>query len=449
MHYISSFYNFKVVFRMSKAIVYTVSSSYYRQLGVSIVNIQRTNHDLYDAIVVVEYDLSEEQKSFLKKIEPKCVFVHYTPEDFREELCINDSELYHGLYYKDHACVQLGKHVIFKLLQQYDKILLLEVDMIINGDISEIFNHSGCAYVYYYEFNDYVKSKSDADLETTLGYDINFTNDKYATNGGLFYIDKTIDSLSAYELALRTKRNYVKSSLNAKLHNPAAIDELCISYVILKLASKVRNLNYRLYNTLINKYGMRDNVKIVHAFQDYKPWYNYQILNFFPEWGNSYNQWVSLGGETIDNLIIEKRILSLANNFQNELILRILGLVSNKYSNFLSFINIFSNDDLFYKPYSYQIKAKSILKFKFNLYTLLISINKSIIFLSVDFGQDIDDDSLTFINFFVNKYSKYFNLDYSNGKYMLTSNRISNYHTIEHRLNLIVSNLKNISEGMN
>lgn len=434
---------------MSKAIVYTVSSLYYRHLGVSIVNMQRTNHDLYDAIVVVEYDLSEEQKSFLKKIEPRCAFVHYTPEDFREELCVNDSELYHGLYYKDHACVQLGKHVIFKLLQQYDKILLLEVDMIVNGDISEIFNHSGCAYVYYYEFNDYVKTKSDADLETELGYDINCTNGKYATNGGLFYIDKTIDSSAAYELALSTKRKYVKSSLKSKLHNPGAIDELCISYVILKLASKVRNLNYRLYNSLVNKYGMRDNVKIVHAFQDYKPWSNYQVLSFFPEWEESYNQWVNLGGEAIESLVVEKRILSLANNFQNELILRILGLVSSKYSNFLSYINIFGSDDLFSKPYSYQIKAKSVLKFKFSLYTLLISINKSKIILSVDFGKSIDDDSLMFINLFVNKYSKYFNLDYSEGKYTLISKEISNYHTVEHRLDIIVSNLKNICGGMN
>lgn len=406
---------------MKKAIVYTVSSLYSRQLGVSIINIQKTNPNLYDNIVVVEYNLSDEDKDFLKKIEPKVIFIRYTPDDFCKDFGIRPSDDIHPIYLKEHACVQLGKHVIFRLLKDFDKILLLEVDMIINGDISELFNKDGCGFVNYYNFDEYAKPPKLCVGYSSIGFDKNRTQNMYATNGGLFYVDRTIDYNKALSLSLSLKKNYIFSTVGCKSHNnPGGIDELCLSYVIHYLSSNVRYFNYRVFNSLINKYGMRDNVLIVHAFYNYKPWTNYQVFEYFPLWKESYLQWLELGGSPIENLHVEKGILSLVNNLNNESIIYILSEILNKHSCVLSLVKSFDSD-IFSRPFSEQIKTKSSLKFKFYSGFITIELKKNVISLVIELPDTTNSMNERYLNEFLSVYSQLFSCTRSNNKIIVKS----------------------------
>lgn len=426
---------------MKKAIVFSVSNLYSRQLGVSIINLQKTNPDLYDNIVVVEYNLSDEDKKFLKKIEPKVIFVKYTPEDFCKDFNITPSDNIHPIYHKEHACVQLGKHVIFRLLKDFDKILLLEVDMIINGDISELFVKPGCGFVNYYNFDDYAKYPKLCVDYSSIGFDKNLTKNMYATNGGLFYVDRTIDYKKALSLSLDLKKKYIFSTKESKSHNnPGGIDELCLSYVIHYLTSNVRYFNYRVYNSLINKYGMRDNVLIVHAFYNYKPWTNYQVFEYFPLWKESYLKWLELGGKPIENLHVEKGILSLVNNLNNETIIYILSEILHKYSSILSLAKSFDSD-IFSRPFSEQIKLKSSLKFKFNYGFITIEFKKSVMNLVIDLPKEGNSLHEKYMNDFLSVYSSLFSCERTDSKLTITSISFKTKEQICDCIDIVVNNL--------
>lgn len=421
---------------MKKAIVFTVSSLYSRQLGVSIINIQKTNPGLYDNIVVVEYNLSDEDKAFLSKIEPKIIYVKYTPEDFCKDFNIKPSDNIHPIYHKEHACVLLGKHVIFRLLKDFDKILLIEVDMIINGDISQLFNQEGCGFVDYYYFDEHAEYKQGADY-ACIGFDKNLTKDMYATNGGLFYVDRTIDHNKALSMALTLKKNYIFS---AKGIPPSRIDELCISYVIHCLASNLRYFNYRVYNSLVNKYGMRDNVLIVHAFSNYKPWKNYQVFEYFPIWKESYLKWIELGGTPIEGLCVEKGIFSLSNNLLNETIIYIFSEILNKYSSVLSLVNSFDSD-IFNKPFSEQIRLKSSLRFKFYTGFLVIEFNKSLMNLTIELPNEDNSLHERYINDFLSFYKSLFSYERTNNKVLIKSILFKTKEQVCDCIEIVVNNL--------
>lgn len=390
------------ILNSKRAIAYACSSKFYEILGVSIISLQRTNFDVYDSVVVFEYDFSDEQKNFLKQIEPRCVFYHYSLEDYFDELGINDNSDVDPIYKLKHASMSYGKHVALRLLDNYEKVLFIEPDMVFRGDISDIFEGNHCAYTNYYNLYEHLNVTDDSEI-TMLGFAPNEVRNMWATNGGLFYLDSTvIDKNLALDFILKLKKNFIHAPIKHGRCVPIRIDEVCLAYVINVLSKKVRLLNYRIYNSLPNRLGMRDDAKIVHLFYNYKPWSNPQILEFFPEWKESYLCWLKNGGNQIDSLHLEKRILSLQNNLINERLIIIYSHILSKYSSCLTLSNSLSNT-IFVLPFTEQIKKKSLHVFKFlDKHEIDIYLNKMTFSMSVIFNDDLNEIQKESIEVFLN-----------------------------------------------
>ena len=394
------------ILNAKRAIVYASSSKMYAALGVSIISLQRTNPNIYDSIAIFEYDLSDEQKKFIKQIEPRAVFFHYTLDDYFDELGINENSDVDPIFKREYASMLFGKHEIFKLLNYYEKVLFLEVDMIIRGDISDIFDGNHCAYAKYYNFYDHLNVTDDSEIKM-LGFDPNKVKNMWATNGGLFYIDRTvIDQNLAWDLVLKLKKNFIFASVKHGRCVPVRLDEVCMVYAINVLSQNVRLLNYKTYNSLPNRLGMRDEVKIVHCFYTYKPWSNHQVLDFFPEWKNYYQCWLDKGGNQIDSLHIEKRILSLNNNLLNEKLLLIYSHILSKYSSCLTLDSNISTS-FFSLSFTEQIKKKTIQVFKFlGKHEIDIYLNKVTFSMKIKFSKDLSKFQREYIEAFLAKNRK-------------------------------------------
>lgn len=127
----------------ANAICFMVDNNYCPALGTMIINILECNRDIDAKFVVFEPDLTKEAKDTLKKITPNIRFIHYTFEDWQKEHNINLSLNDKGI--KRYSYLAFSKHKIFELLSEYKSVLFLDVDMLVRGDISELFNIHGVA----------------------------------------------------------------------------------------------------------------------------------------------------------------------------------------------------------------------------------------------------------------------------------------------------------------
>ena len=326
-----------------RAIAFLLSEALFEYQGVMILNLLRTNKDNYDVIVLFEYDLTAEQKEFLVSIEPRCIFIHYIRQDFFDELTLTD-DLISSIAHIPHVHTQFGKHVIFKLLSFCNKVLLLEQDMIINGDISEIFLGQGPAIAFTINFENHLKKAVNCSAEnlkiTPLPSGI------VASNGGLYYVDRTLPFEEIYNFILDFKRKLIliRNALCIQ------IDELAISYSLFKYSQNVRILDSSIYNT--SPILSNNLTKIVHCKLGLKQSSIPSSLFLFPYWIEAYKQWLFFGGNQIKGINLDNYPGFIKNSYLNENLIKILFTflnlnisslkLSNNYNAKLSLNDLYS-----------------------------------------------------------------------------------------------------------
>ena len=315
--------------KFNRAITFLLSKALFEYQGVMILNLLRTNKNTYDVIILFEYDLTDEQKEFLVNLEPKCLFVHYTKQDFYDELSISES-IIPSMRNVQHLHTQYGKHVIFKLLNICNKVLLLEQDMIINGDISEIFTNEGPAIAGVMNYEEHFKNSlgiSTKVLEEELPKNIT------ASNAGFYYVDNSIPYKTIYEFLV----NFKKRLLLIKKDFFITLDELAINYSLYKYCSNIRVMPKHDWN--LAPIFSTDSTKLIHCKYGMKQNLQPSVLFLFPQWLSAYREWISLGGHQIKGVDLNQYSGYVKNAFINEYLIHMLYDILNLNISFLKLIN--------------------------------------------------------------------------------------------------------------
>ena len=313
----------------NRAIAFLLSKALFEYQGVMILNLIRTNKHNYDVIILFEYDLTDEQKEFLVHIEPRCLFIHYVKRDFFGELSLTDN-LISSVSHIPYVHTQYGKHVIFKLLSFCSKVLLLEQDMIINGDISQVFSKMGPAIAWTMNYEGHFKNSLGISVES-IG--ITLPKNIKASNAGFYYVDNTIPYNDIYDFAIKLK----KQLLMIKGKFFITLDELAINYSLYKYCSDVRIMPNNDWN--IAPIFSTDSTKLIHCKFGMKQSNQPSVLFLFPQWLNSYKEWISLGGKEIEGIDLNQYSGYVKNAFINEYIIRMLFDILNLNLSSLKLVN--------------------------------------------------------------------------------------------------------------
>lgn len=118
-----------------------INAKYKFALATLLVNLKETNHDLYDMIIIYHDCISDNEKILLRQIETRLKFISYTRED-----CITEHNMDENLLKIDvFSHYALVKYKVLQHLQDFNKVLFLDCDILIRKKIDDLFKIQGCA----------------------------------------------------------------------------------------------------------------------------------------------------------------------------------------------------------------------------------------------------------------------------------------------------------------
>ncbi|WP_346766865.1 hypothetical protein [Wielerella bovis] len=155
-------------------------------------------------------------------------------------------------------------------MQYYKRVLYLDLDIIIKGDISELFTLEGIAWRNGDSFHKKFGSKLKDFSETK-----NIPEDTSTPNGGLIYVSDVID----WQKALRDGNDFLVKFMD---YYEAGIDELVLAWVVYQNKLKLTSLDVYTFNTFPQMYKFY--TKIIHFMGVEKPWNSELMQMVYPEW---------------------------------------------------------------------------------------------------------------------------------------------------------------------
>ena len=264
--------------KRDNAIVFFANSKYRFALAEMLINIQETNPNIYDNIIVYHADFEDEDINKFLLIEPKCIFISYTYEEWEKEYK-KPSTSKSVEFVKTYSHQAYVKFRIIELLEYYHKVLFLDLDMLVLDDISELFQIKGAAWRD--AIGDFgVKFDKHVPMNEFEEWFSNFPREAHVPNGGLIYIsDDNID----YKKCLSDAHEFLLKFMD---YFTGAIDELAIAYVIVKNNIPLTILDRNEYNTLSAWHHF--STKIIHFASRDKVWNSEFMQTLFPQWMKNY-----------------------------------------------------------------------------------------------------------------------------------------------------------------
>jgi len=250
------------------AIVFGATGNMTFALGNVLIGLKKHSPDLKADITVYEQGITNKDKNILNSILP-CDFRGYK---FLHQGYLTEETL------KKFSELTFARYECFDLLNEYKKVLWLDIDILIKRDIQGIFDEQG-------ERGISLALGDNTATDFTIEIDGLKAGDK-KYNAGIMYLQ---DNLTGYEVL--KEWCYKKTIEMAKYLK-------CADQGIINLMVKEFNLNVYEMSILYNfnpayKGDTRKNqAKILHTFCPEKFW-NYWINK---EWDKNYKKWLKLGG---------------------------------------------------------------------------------------------------------------------------------------------------------
>ena len=262
---------------MDKAIVFSINNDYAFALANALMSLKDNSEHIYNTsdFIIYHDGINDKNQQLLKTI---CNNIHFI--DFTK-----DSKLPEEIYTHPHMN-RWGKFIYqklncFSLTSKYEHVLWLDADILVNGDISEIFDsNADMAWRSIFAWK----------LKDIYNHNNNIKKDFPCCHAGVIYFNKSIankvsyaDILDAYNRVKEGKRG--------------GIDERIMTYIAFSKKFNVKILPIE-YNSWL-AYGNIDESKIIHFLDgivEPKPWKNSAVYAAFPEWGYYYKKWIKMGG---------------------------------------------------------------------------------------------------------------------------------------------------------
>lgn len=253
------------------AIVFGVTANLTFALANVILGLKKYSPNLANDIIVYHDEVSPHDKEILNSILP-CNFIKY---DFP----IKDITKFNEAYFNQFTKLAYARYECFNLLNEYKKVLWLDVDILIQKDISGIseFCKNGFGIISGVTDNTKLKDQLFKPIE---GFDL----DKKTYGSGTFIV---CDNLPNYENL--TKWCYDKTLEYAEyLYLP---DQAILNLMIQKFYINVQEIDLPKYCCHPTDKKHKDAI-ILHSYRPEKFWNFYNIK----EWNENYKNWINMGG---------------------------------------------------------------------------------------------------------------------------------------------------------
>ena len=247
------------------AITFGITGNYAFALGNVLIGLKKHSPNLNADIIVFEQGVSEKDKILLNSIIP-CNFIQYK---FPDDIFLTNDTL------KRFSELTFSRFECFKLLGQYKNVLWLDVDILIQKDVTELLNEKSTGI----SLLGGQKAGNDFSIEIK-----GLEREKESFNAGVMYIQ---DNLTSYQM--QTNWCYQKTIEYAPYLISA--DQGIINLMIKENNIEVHRLHWN-YNFNPACGGDTSKAFILHTYCPEKFW-NYWDIK---EWNQNNKQWVKMGG---------------------------------------------------------------------------------------------------------------------------------------------------------
>lgn len=167
-------------------IVFFITKDYAFTVANMIIGLNRYSPNLADDIIIFHEGLSDDDKNCLNILSNKIIFKKFTKDEFMNKISTklkNNKKFIHSI--EKYTYLNLAKFEIFNLLNNYKNVIMLDTDMLIQKDFSEILNYKPAAW-----------RPTVIGLHASFNYNAYdfLTKDSARPNGGLLYICDELDS---------------------------------------------------------------------------------------------------------------------------------------------------------------------------------------------------------------------------------------------------------------
>ena len=256
--------------KKNMAIVLGASANWGFAVANVLMGIKKHSPNLADDIIIFHKDMPEKDMQLMQEIIP-CKFIEYNFE-------IKDEKILETGYFDRFSPLAFSRYDCFKMLDEYKKVVWLDVDILIQKDITEMCEDSPTGIKFsqgYYPVWTVFTHKFESK------YDL----DKNYYDSGTFIIQDTIPNYRKI-----TDWLYEKTFEYAELlHLP---DQAILNIMFQEFNLDITRLNREVYVCHPTHENAKDAV-IVHSYSCEKFW-NYH--NEFKEWNENNKRWIKMGG---------------------------------------------------------------------------------------------------------------------------------------------------------
>ena len=229
--------------------------------------------DKYIVFHTKDDPVSDSDKFVAKKLCNKIEFRVFNPG--------SDLPKDHPLY-KRYSPLFFCRFSIFDLLKEFDNVLYLDADLVIQKDISPIFNYKPMAG------RPTIKHIKDRVLNKNY---FNFTEDDFSPNAGVLFVSRDLPNYQNY----RKECCHILAEL-ISINEPKFLDELTLG-----ILNKRHNLGMKRLPKHFNcdcPWLNSEDATIVHSINDNKFWDHLILKTLFPQWSQMNALWEDAGGSS-------------------------------------------------------------------------------------------------------------------------------------------------------
>lgn len=234
-------------------------------LGNTLIQLKKFN---FIDNIIIEHTIDDENIiEVLKQIDQRCIFTHVDDKMVYEKITF---DIKNNIYMKMYGVPTFYKFFAFRYLEEFENIIISDIDMCFLSDFSDIISDAPIAYKSRGWLNQYI----DVPNQYTI------------PNCGLIVINKKI---------LDYCNNITDElfSIVNEFYTLNSLDEIAFAMLIYKFNIPLNVLDKELYNSTPISNNARK-ASIVHGASPYKFWEDPSVNFIFPEWNDANNKWNQL-----------------------------------------------------------------------------------------------------------------------------------------------------------
>lgn len=235
-----------------------------------LMGIKKHSPDIGADFTVFHNDITENDQKLLNYIIP-CKFIEY-------EMPINTNGVEQSSFAR-YSKLAFSRYECFRMLDEYKQVLWMDVDILIQKDISGIFDYAKTGISLYQEEAPLQECFSSNDL----GYDMNGSH----YNSGVLLLRDNLPDYSKMADWLYSKTYEFAQYLKYA-------DQGVINILLQEFKLEVENLPEK-YNCHPRKSDIK-NACTVHPYSPQKFWCWYEKMYHFKEWDKNNKEWLKMGG---------------------------------------------------------------------------------------------------------------------------------------------------------